>query len=430
MRGLPKNLVKPQTILLITLFLLHVFFMFVNPEKWGSFGWDQVDNAWAAMRIIAAHKYPLLGMVAKGNSGIYIGPLYYYFVSIFYFFTRMDPIASPIIAAVTSLFSFGVLYVITKRLFSVRIALVALAIYTFSSFTIAAERVQWPVNFIAPLALLIFYFLYKVITGETKYFIYLAATVGLSFHIHFTAVFYPIIILTALPWVRWNKTALKHITWAILTGSVFFIPQIIYSLQASHAGTLTPYSNYLLTNYHGFHLRRVLQLLPDAFIKFQSLLMTPYAFVRYVTYLFIPVFYLTYLMSKRSIEQMKLSYLIALWFIVPWFVFATYSGEISDYYFNVQSYVVIMVLAYITSWVWDLKNIAGKILITAFWFYWTVSNVIAFTATQPGSLPKDRAAALDASMTARIINFTEGDPQSYLYYYYMYREHKWLPYKL
>jgi len=393
--------------------------MFYNLSTWTPFGWDQVDNAWAAWHIIILHTYPLVGMVAKGNTGIYIGPLYYYFVSVFYFFTHMDPIASPIIAGVTSLISFGVIYVVGKKLFDERLALVSLSIYTFSSFIITTERIQWPVNFIAPLSLLILYFLYKVISGDSKYFLLVGGVVGLSFHIHFTAVFYPLIILAALPFVRWNRKTLFYFVCAIGIVAIFFIPQAVYYLQRSHTQAL---SGYLETSYHGLHLRRVLQIAPDAFIKFQSLLMTPYWFVKYVSFLFVPVFLALY--------RKKVSYLIALWFLIPWIVFATYSGEMSDYYFSLESYLTIIILAYLTIRVWNVRNVVPKALIGIFWLYWTVTNIQTFIQTHQGDLAKNRAEALNASMTARIIPFTEGDPQSYLYYYYMYRRGGWLPYKL
>lgn len=430
MKWFPNWARKPQVILLLTLFIFHIFFMFYNLEKWAPFGWDQVDNAWAAMKIVAMYKYPLLGMVAKGNSGMYIGPLYYYFVALFYFFTHMDPIAAPIIAGITSIFSFAVVYIISKKLFNEPIALVATCIYTCSSFIIITERVQWPVNFIAPISLLVIYFLYRVLTGKTKYFLYLGAAVGLSFHIHFTAIFYPIIILASLPFVRWNKTALKYFIGAIAIGAVFFIPQIIYYVQTTHGHALGSYGTYVAVNYHGFHLKRVIQLIPDAFIKFQSILMTPYTFVHYVNFIFVPIFCLVYIFKQTTRERMLLTYLIALWFLVPWLIFATYSGEISDYYFSLQTYIAVILLAYLSVQIWNSKYVIAKVIIGACWIYWVITNIQSFFNTNPGNLPKDRVAALNASMTSRIIPFTEGDPQSYLYYYYMYHEHKWLPYKL
>lgn len=430
MNRFPNWMRQPQTILLVLLLLAHIFFMFYNLERWAPFGWDQVNNAWAAMHIVARHQYPLIGMVAKENSGVYIGPLYYYYISIFYFFTHMDPIAAPIAAGVTSLFNFAVIYLVTKKLFSDRIAIVSTFIYTISSFIIGSERVQWPVNFIAPLSLLILFFLYKVLAGQTKYFLALGAMVGVSFHIHFTAIFYPIIILASLPFVKWTKRTLSYFIGAIAIGALFFIPQVIYYLQANHGQLLGSYSSYATSSYHGLHLRRVLQLTPDAFIKFQSVLMTPYTLARYITFLFLPVFCAVYLWKHLAAERIRLTYLTVLWFFVPWVVFATYSGELSDYYFSLESYIAVFILAYLTVRIWDLRNIVPKILIGAFWMYWMVTNVQAFMNTNTGDLPKNRPEALDASLNSRLIPYTEGQAKSYLFYYYMYSEHKWLPYKL
>ena len=402
--------------------------MFYNLEQWASFGYDQVNTAWEAMHIVTRQDYPLLGMVAKATSGIHIGPLYYYYASLFYFLTRMDPVAAPIIAGVTSLFSFGVVYVVSKKLFDGRVALVSAFIYTCSSFIINFERAQLPINFIAPLSLFTLFFLHKVITGEPKYFLHLGAMVGLSFHIHFTAIFYPIIILTALPFVRWNKVSFKYFMGAIGVGALFFIPQIVYYLQANHTYELGAYNGYMLSNYHGFHLRRMLQLTPDAFIQFETVLMTP--FVRYISYLFVPAFATAYISQERTRKRWLLTYLIALWFFIPWIVFTTYSGEISQYYFSLQSYVGVIMLAYLTVRIWDRRSIIFRILIAIYWLYWTSNNIRVFFNKTPGDFPKNRAAVLEAIRAGRVIQFSEGDPQSYLYYYYLYSRHKELPYKL
>ena len=186
-----------HSILLICLFVCFIFFRFYKLLSLASFNWDQLDYAWAAVRIISVHKFPLLGPQAKG-SGMYIGPLYYYFAALFYYITGLNPIASPIIAACTSIINFGVLYYVSKNLFNKRTALLSCFIYTFSDFLIQSERVQWQVSFIAPVSLLIFYFLYKVITGESRYLIPLAICTGLAFHTHFTAIFFPIQIFSCI----------------------------------------------------------------------------------------------------------------------------------------------------------------------------------------------------------------------------------------
>src|SRR5581483_6758929 len=115
-----------QLLLLFSLLGIGFYLRIYGLENYSQFGWDQVDNAWAAKNILVDHKILLSGMVAKGNSGIYIGPLYYYVISIFYFFTSLDPIASIIFAALTSVFSAFVVFFVAKKLFSTRVAFVAL----------------------------------------------------------------------------------------------------------------------------------------------------------------------------------------------------------------------------------------------------------------------------------------------------------------
>jgi 4-amino-4-deoxy-L-arabinose transferase-like glycosyltransferase len=420
----------PYFVIVMLLFLIHIFFMFYNLEKWASFSWDQVDNAWAALRILVAHKYPLLGMVAKQNSGFYIGPLYYYLVAVFYFFTRLDPIASPILAGCTALFSYWVIYEVSRRIFNEKVALIACFIYTFSSFIIQAERVQWPVNFIAPVGLLIFYFLYKVMTGNGKYIIHLAAAVGLSFHVHFTAIFYPIIILLSLPLTPINKKTWKYIAVAIPVFVVFMIPQAIYYLQGNKHNSFGNYSGYFQSYYHGFHLQRMLQLSHDALIKFQSVLEKPYAILRNAVFFYIPLFFVVYWQKQKNTHRIKLFYLIALWILVPWLVFTAYSGEISDYYFNIQLYLAVILFAYLTYWIWETKKFIPRTAIGIFWLYFAMTNIQIFFNRQDSDFIKNKIAVQQSVDSGTLINFSEGDPKSYLDFYYSYTQHKPLPFNL
>lgn len=430
MKSLRQFARNPYGIAIASLFLIHIFFMFYELSARAIFGYDQVDNAWAAATMFISHKYPLLGMVAKGNSGIYIGPLYYYFISAFYFFTRLHPIASPIIAGVTSLAGFWIIWGVAKRLFNRNVALVSSFIYTFSVFIIKSERVQWPVNFIAPLSLLIFYFLYKIITGQSKFIIHLAVCVALMFHVHFTAVFFPIIILLSLPLVPMNISTLKYTLLSIPVFSVFFIPQIISIIQTYRPDGTNPYTSYLAANYHGFHLRRVLQIAHDAFIQFEAILGVPYKMLRGAVFYFVPAFYLAYYFSKPSRHWWKLFYIIGLWIAVPWAIFATYKGEISDYYFSIQLYLAVIILGYLTVWIWERKQIVLRLGIAAFWLYFAIMNMQSFFSTSPGEYLKRFAKIREAVDTGHAINFTHGDPESYIYFYLLYTEDKPLPYKL
>ncbi len=115
-------------IILFALFLLHLLLRFSFIETKNSFGWDQVRDAWVSLDMIVNHKYPFLGMVAKQNTGIYLGPVYYYFIALFYFFTNLDPIESGLFAGFISVINFWGLFFLVKKIFYFRVALFAIFI--------------------------------------------------------------------------------------------------------------------------------------------------------------------------------------------------------------------------------------------------------------------------------------------------------------
>jgi 4-amino-4-deoxy-L-arabinose transferase-like glycosyltransferase len=401
-------------IVLIAFFAAHLFFRFYLLNERLSFGWDQVDNAWAAKNIIVDHRYPLLGMVAKGNSGFNIGPLYYYLIALVYWIFHLNPIASGVTAGLTSIFTFLVIYFVAKKLFSQNIALIAVGIHTISNFIIVSDRSQWPVNLIAPVSFLVFYALYNVLIGKTKYLLLLALVIGFSFHVHFTSIFYLIIVLLSLPFFPWKKQTFKYILLSIPIFMLFLIPNILTEVYSKNSQT-NSLVGYLNTYYHGFHLTRVLQLAHDAFVEFQLIMM---GWFHDLNYLLVIVFFIIYFFLKPSRKKFIMSYLVVLWFVVPWFVFATYKGEISNYYFFSTRPLAILILAYLTYWIFSFKNYFIKIAIVIFWLYFSYVNIRLFFSTPPGDMKEHIANAKSAITKGQFIDAFPYTPESYLYYYY------------
>ncbi|MDP3941481.1 MAG: glycosyltransferase family 39 protein [bacterium] len=400
-----------EVIILGVLLLFHIFFRFYGFEEKHQFTWDQVDNAWAAKNIIVEHKFPLVGMVAKQNSSIYIGPLYYYFVAIFYFLTNLDPIASVFIAGITSIISFFVLYFFTKKIFSEQVAFVAVFFHTFSTYIVSNERVQWPVNFLAPVSLIIFYLLYKVISGNQKFIPYLAVALGISWQLNFTAIFFFIITLLALPLFPRTKATIKQMLIATPFLLVFFVPNILYDFQAR---VISSVSSYVQDYYHGFHFLRMIQLSKDAFIVFASVFNYPvFSFLRF---LLLPVFLLFYLWKKRTMEKIKLCYLIVLWFLVPWVVLSVYKGEISNYYFILTEPLTLVLTAYIVLWIYNRKFFPAKLLVGLGLVIFAVVNIRQFFVPFYRSLAYHRHAVERRMESGEVIEFSQYDPESYLYY--------------
>lgn len=404
-------------ILFTVLLILSVFLRFYQLDTRSRFGWDEVNNAWAAKNIIVNHEFPLIGFQAKVNSGIYIGPYYYYFAAIAYFFTGLDPIASGIIAGITSIFTFLTLFYISRKLFSVNVALIAVFLNTVSVFAINFDRTQGSVNFMPSVALIIFFSLYKIITGSSKFILLLALAFGFSLHIHVTAIYFPIIVFFLLPFFPRTREMLRYICLSIPIFLFFLFPIVFAFLQ--NTGYSSNAINYGYTYFHGLHLKRVMQLANDAFIQFE-----PYFnysnVIRNLKFILIPLFMLLYLYKNISKNKLLFCYLVLLWFIIPWLVLSVYSGEISDYYYSANRFIALLIMSYLVSETFRSRNIIVKVTIITILIFYMVFNLQKFfLSTVIDNLKDKEISVLDAIKEGKEIGFYEGVSDSYLYYYYM-----------
>lgn len=396
-------------LLLIGIFCLFVFLRFYDLENKTPFAWDQTRDAWKMRQILVERKFPLEGATAKGSSGFYIGPAYYYLLAPFYWVSGRDPIAAPVFAGVVAVATFWVFYVVMLRIFSKSVALWSVAIYTVSFHTIFSGRVPWNVIFIPMVSMGIFYSLYLVLQGKHRALILLVALLGFSFHVHFTAVYYLLIVWCLLP-VIWRKIFLrKYLFAAVGVFILFFIPQIVVGLSNSFSSGRN-LLNYTLTYYHGFHLRRLIQLLPDAFIEFEALLF--FRILRIGAVVIVPLFLFLLWQTKHKAFSV-IAVLTIFWILVPWMVMTVYSGEISNYYFSSTLPIAILSIGFLFSYL-SSTRVGFLVGISLFSIYAAV-NIQKFLMTANDDLPKARIRALQAVQIGSPIKFSEGDPASYLY---------------
>lgn len=421
-RALSKNplikYLKGHYVLLafFSLFFLHIFLQFYKLDSFITFGWDQTDNAWAAKHIIVNHEFPLIGMVAKGNSGFNIGPLYYYFIAIFYWMFNLNPIASPVSAGVASILTFLVFFFLTKKMFSSKVALLMVFIQTCSFFITINDRVQWPVNFIPVISIVIFYALYQILLGKGKFLLLLGIALGLSIQVHFTSIFYFPIILLTLPLFPKRRTIILLGIASFFIFFCFLLPNLIYEGKTAHSQSVN-IANYIRTYYHGFHVRRVLQLTHDGFIEFDLLLRNRVTST--LSFIFVPLFCLVYFFKEKTKKRFLFCYLTILWFVIPWFAFSTYKGEISNYYFFMTRPLVLIILSYLTYFLYTRKNIYIRIVVICLWLYFSYANISDFVTY-------DKQGGLSAQMRATVVNIQNGSkmkteqniPEQYFLYYY------------
>lgn len=413
-----KFIYKNKLVLLIflLLFSIHLFLRFSELESRAQFTWDQVDNAWHAKNMIVNGEFPLTGMPAKGNSSVTIGPFYYYFVAFFYLLTNLDPIASPIIAGFVSVFSFFILFWAGKKLFNTQIALIAVFINTFSNYLIGMDRIQWPVTLIAPTALIIFLSLKMIIDGRLKYIFLLAITLGFSLHVHFTSIFYIIIVLLALPLFPRKKKTILYMLYSI---PLFLIWTITFFLSLTNEGSSLNIASYIKENNVGFHIRRVIQVAEIAFVEFQLIFYEKIP--GFVKFLPIPLFMAIYYFKEHAKNKLSILYLTFLWFVIPWFVLSTFAGELTQYYFSMTRYVMLIAVSYLiySAFIYKLKIFVPVFAVVGILFI--SINMFSYSKHQPEMLDHWKKVAYQDFKESRGNEFVYGSSKSYLYYFYEYR---------
>lgn len=405
-----------RRILLLAIFSLFIFLRFYEIETKSIFGFDQVDSAWAAKDIIVDHKFPLIGPENKLGSGFFVGPLYYYLISIFYFFTDLDPIAAGLFAGFTSVIGFFTLFFVTKKLFSFNLALIAVLLNTVSYSAIQFDRIQWEINFVPIVSTLAFYFLYKTIRGNEKNILYLGIILALAFHVHLTAaVFIAATILLTLPFFPKTKKTLLYFMYSAPILLLSLSPIIIVNILNDHSYILKQLQ-YAESSFHGINPTRISQLFEDAFIHIESYLDFP--LIRFLSVVVVPSFLIIYYLNRPSRESFAMIYLVFLFFAVPLLILSTYSHEISDYYFSTNRFIGLIALSYIIYKLIELKKTAVIASFIIFTLYYSTISIERFFSKPVIGLSNHRAYVIEHVQQHKIIPFLHGSPHSYLYYFY------------
>ena len=417
--NLKKIFLNRENILLLLLFAVFLFTRFYQLSDRMSFGFDQVQGAWASKQIIIDHSFPLLGPVAKASGGFSVGPFYYYALSFFYFIFNLNPIASAVFASFVSIITFWILFLCIKDIFNFKVAFIAVVLDTISY--IVMDRTDWNASFIVPISMLMFYLSYKILIDKSKKYllIWLGLVLGISFSVHFTSVFYPILLLLLIPFLSWDKKTIFYSFIALIITLICLSPVIIYDISSKNSET-NGITSYLAIYYHGIHLVRIMQLLHDGFIEFAAIFRFS-KIADYFDYLLVPIFSIVYLYKKLNKNRIILVYMISIWFLVPWIAFSTYAGELTNYYFWITRPAALIVLSYLLYKIFEIKNIFPKIIVILFLAYLSYLDFYDFFASIPSFEYKREKANvfLDIKNNNKTpYNIHAGE--SYIYYYYEY----------
>jgi 4-amino-4-deoxy-L-arabinose transferase-like glycosyltransferase len=400
----------PLFLLIVSIGMLLRFYR-INDIQ--SFGWDQGRDAWLTRDIIQG-KWVLNGP-RTGVGHFHLGPLWYYLLVPFYLMTGLDPVAANYLNFIVNLFNFAAIYWVTKKILDDRAALFVTFFYATNRYLIELNRVAWNVSPVTGVAALIFYCLYRIVYDNKYKYIYLLSFLsGIFFHLHFSVVFLPFIILSSFILVKDKLKVLKTSLLSLPLALVWLIPEVVYELNTKNTN-INLFSNFLKDYFiDGFHLRFFLYRLYDGFIQFETMLSLP-KINRYLV-LIVPLLYVALLLFDKNRKQRILGYLTMLWFLVPAVGYSFYAGSTSEYYMLMSSMLVIYIIYYIFNRLFSHKLKFLVVLPVAAFLMFTYSQVKTVTGKRiEGGLNKQKSELRDKIKNNNKVGYNEGDIQAYLW---------------
>lgn len=166
----------------VLILALGVFLRTNSLASHAPFDWDQNRDYQEVMKI-ASGKPTLIGPVAKGEGGFFLGPLYYYLLTPLYLLTGGSPISLPttsvIIDSLTILLILGLGIYLKNLSFGYIFAL----LYSVSPSVIDASRISWNVIMVPLWYIGMVYYLSKPKYSNLELLV-IGILSGLTWHIH------------------------------------------------------------------------------------------------------------------------------------------------------------------------------------------------------------------------------------------------------
>jgi 4-amino-4-deoxy-L-arabinose transferase-like glycosyltransferase len=195
MKALKSFLSKYQTLIVVLVVLLSVFMRLYRIGDYLTFLGDEGRDALVVKHILDG-QFTLLGPRASA-ADFYTGPIYYYMIAPFLWFSRLDPTGPAVFIALLSIATTFLIFQFGKRWVGEKAALIAAALYAVSPLVLVYSRSSWNPNPMPFFSMVILYLLYKAVREPTwKLFGLIGFLFGIAFQLHYIEVVTGVVIVT------------------------------------------------------------------------------------------------------------------------------------------------------------------------------------------------------------------------------------------
>lgn len=230
---------KLELVIILAIIFITLFLRVYKIDGYMTFLGDEGRDAIIIKRTLTNFDLPMIGPPTSiGN--MYLGPLYYYMMTIPMLIVWLNPLAAAVMVALIGTASVGLIYYLTRSWFGVKSAIVATVLYSLSSVNIIYSRSSWnpnPAPFFTLLAFLGFYQAKK--TNNYKWLVLTGGAIAFAVQMHYLAIILiPIFVIFVMFEIFkkiYYKEKKNHLIFGILISATLFLflmsPLVIFDIR-------------------------------------------------------------------------------------------------------------------------------------------------------------------------------------------------------
>lgn len=340
---------RSQLFLLLLILVLGLFFRTYKIVERMDFGHDADLYSWIVKDIVVNGHFRLIGQLTSAP-GIYIGPLFYYFLVPFFVLTGMDPVGANLFAILLGIVTILSYYFCLSKIFNEKVGLFGAFLYAILPQTIGLDRWIVPTMTTSLWSIWYFYALVNISRGKFSNLWLMGILIGLIWHIHIALI--PVLI--TLPFAIFFSKKLPYFKNLALFLAFLLIsstPLIIFEIKHNFSQTFSLINNFGLGQEGG----------PAGFYKFKLILGMLF---------FPPLIAIGSLISmifliRKKLLALKEALLTFIWIAAPVLFFSLSSSPISEYYFA-NTNVVFLVIFSLALFVVHKKSLFLSLILLGF----------------------------------------------------------------
>lgn len=345
-------------------------------ESLTTFGADQGYDFLIVKRMLVDHKFTLLGpkIGPYNNIGqLFLGPAYYYIIAPSLYFANFDPIGPAILTVLLSVFTLGLIYLISIKFFSKPIAIIASLLFASTPLLIDQSRASSNPHIIPLFSAVIIFFYFSLIKKNLKSFLgtfFIGFSAGIIFQLHYIAVSQILAIMIFVLFRKKINDLLKIIFWFLVAIS----PQILFEIRHDFFITneflkqFNNNQNFLTTGNFFQNLYSSLQNLFSIFIPNKNFFLLPVVSLM-ITGIII------YILKNKKKTQLILFLIVAI--ISNLFLLSFYSQGTNSHYLAPSYVALILILSVSLVTIYNLfSHFLFRVLIVLFALQVILQNLL------------------------------------------------------